>query len=363
MSTSHSVLLAPSPWAGLIRDLFGRRVPYWIGVYAGASWLLFEFTNQVVMQRWLFFEHYEGLVLWPILLLLPSVIMVAWFHGKPGRDRNTLARTEQIGVPANLALCGIVPWANFADTPLGRMTTARPSGCHSHRATTPHIRHGGAGPLRPVQSIVVEAESGPVRTMSLTIPSRSIAPPGSGRWSALRNSHWEAFEQHLPARPGLRPGNQRRLALIPPSERDPKMKHLLALAIAAVLSTGCASTPPPPMDHDFQSVFPVEASVDVTWDIVVGYVAERGWALQNIDGASRFLNTVEMRFPIADLDCGFIPEKAEPDARFHIRVAEDGTGSTIRLTVAYPKLKGIDCTSRGTFEGRVAEDILARIKP
>lgn len=64
------------------------------------------------------------LVLWAVPLLLPSVIMLAWFHGKPGRDRDGLAGAEKIGIPANLALCGMVLLAGFAGRDLGRMTTA-----------------------------------------------------------------------------------------------------------------------------------------------------------------------------------------------------------------------------------------------
>jgi tetratricopeptide (TPR) repeat protein len=76
------------------------------------------------VQRLLFSTHYVDLSLLALLLLLPAVILLAWFHGKPGRDRDSLAKTEKIGIPANLALCGIVLWAVFAGRDLGRMTTA-----------------------------------------------------------------------------------------------------------------------------------------------------------------------------------------------------------------------------------------------
>jgi len=124
MSTSHSVPLAPSPEGGLIRDLFERRVPHWVCFYTAASFGLLQFTREILVQDFLFSTHYVPLVLWAIPLLLPSVIMVAWFHGKPGPDRDTLARTEKIGVPANLALSGIVLLAIFGDEDLGRMTTS-----------------------------------------------------------------------------------------------------------------------------------------------------------------------------------------------------------------------------------------------
>ncbi len=34
-----------------------------------------------------------------MLLLLPSVVVLGWFRGKPGRERETLAKTEKIGIP------------------------------------------------------------------------------------------------------------------------------------------------------------------------------------------------------------------------------------------------------------------------
>ena len=50
--------------------------------------------------------------------------MLAWFRGKPGRDRDSLARTEKIGIPANLVLCGAVLWMLFGGEDLGAATTA-----------------------------------------------------------------------------------------------------------------------------------------------------------------------------------------------------------------------------------------------
>ncbi|MYA42672.1 MAG: tetratricopeptide repeat protein [Gemmatimonadetes bacterium] len=123
MSTSPDVPLPRSPAVRAIRSLFERRVFHAVGIYAGASWGLIEFADAIVVQRLLFSTHYVDLVLWAMPLLLPSVFMLAWFHGKPGRDRDTLARTEKVGIPANLVLCGVVLWISFGDKDLGRMTT------------------------------------------------------------------------------------------------------------------------------------------------------------------------------------------------------------------------------------------------
>ena len=124
MPTSDSVALPESSGVRAIHTLMERRVPHAVGIYAGASFGLFEFTEAIVVQEMLFSEHLKLFVLYALGLLLPTVILLAWFHGKPGRERYTLARTEKVGIPANLALCGIVLWTGFADKDLGRMTTA-----------------------------------------------------------------------------------------------------------------------------------------------------------------------------------------------------------------------------------------------
>ncbi|MDE2793269.1 MAG: tetratricopeptide repeat protein [Gemmatimonadota bacterium] len=104
------------------RNLVERRVPHVVAIYAGASWGLIEFTGFVV-DEFLLSPHWTRLVLVTLVLLLPSVILLAWFHGKPGRDRDSLARTEKIGIPANLVLCGAVLWMLFGGEDLGAATT------------------------------------------------------------------------------------------------------------------------------------------------------------------------------------------------------------------------------------------------
>ena len=105
------------------RELVERRVPHVAAIYAGASWGLIEFTGFVV-DEFLLSPHWTRLVLVTLLLLLPSVVLLAWFHGKPGRDRDSLARTEKIGIPANLVLCGAALWMLFGGKDLGAATAS-----------------------------------------------------------------------------------------------------------------------------------------------------------------------------------------------------------------------------------------------
>ena len=56
--------------------------------------------------------------------MLPTVVMLAWFHGKPGKDRDSLARAERIGIPANVVLCAAALWVLFGGKDLGSTMTS-----------------------------------------------------------------------------------------------------------------------------------------------------------------------------------------------------------------------------------------------
>ncbi len=107
--------------SALVRTLFERRVPHTLAIYAGASWAVIEFVAFAV-DEFLLSPHLTRVVLAGLLLLLPTAFMLAWFHGKPGKDREEMPRTEKIGLPANLLLCAIVLWVLFGGKDLGAAT-------------------------------------------------------------------------------------------------------------------------------------------------------------------------------------------------------------------------------------------------
>ncbi|WP_420635999.1 tetratricopeptide repeat protein [Candidatus Palauibacter sp.] len=107
--------------ASLARNLFERRVPHVLVIYAGGSFALVEFTAFMV-DEFLLSPHWTRVVLTAVLLLLPSVAMLAWFHGRQGRDEVPLA--EKIGIPANLAVAATVLLLLFGGQDLGAATTA-----------------------------------------------------------------------------------------------------------------------------------------------------------------------------------------------------------------------------------------------
>ena len=107
----------------LVRTLVERRVPHILALYAGASWGLIEFVNFAV-DEFLLSPHWIRVALVALLLLFPTVFMLAWFHGKPGKDVDEMPRTEKIGIPVNIALCAGVLWMLFGGEDLGAATTS-----------------------------------------------------------------------------------------------------------------------------------------------------------------------------------------------------------------------------------------------
>ena len=55
-------------------------------------------------------------------LLIPTILMLAWYHGAPGRDRWTTA--ERLGIPLNVAIAAVVLFVVFRGADLGAATTA-----------------------------------------------------------------------------------------------------------------------------------------------------------------------------------------------------------------------------------------------
>lgn len=105
---------------GFTKDLLDRRVPQYMAAYLAGSWILVEFFA-FLEERFLLSPHLTNLVLLLMLLMLPSVAMFTYFHGRRGPDE--WQRAEKIFIPLNvLATVGVLA-ALFAGRDLGAMTT------------------------------------------------------------------------------------------------------------------------------------------------------------------------------------------------------------------------------------------------
>ena len=94
------------PNKSFIKTLMERRILQILGSYfiAGTSLIFFI---QYLVDKYQFPSHYPTLSLFALIGILPSVLMIAYFHGAPGKDEWT--KVERIGIPINvLFIAGIL---------------------------------------------------------------------------------------------------------------------------------------------------------------------------------------------------------------------------------------------------------------
>ncbi len=85
--------------ADFITELRDRRILPAVGVYVAGVWVAIEILDRLV-NRYLLSPYLSDIVFWGLYSLIPAVILVAWTHGRPGKDKAT--RFEKVGVPINL---------------------------------------------------------------------------------------------------------------------------------------------------------------------------------------------------------------------------------------------------------------------
>ena len=88
-----------------INQILHRRIPQIVGSYlfAGSSLILFI---DWLAARYGFPQYYVTLTLFGIASIIPSVLILAYFHGAPGKDEWT--KIEKIGIPINIIFIGLV---------------------------------------------------------------------------------------------------------------------------------------------------------------------------------------------------------------------------------------------------------------
>lgn len=105
----------------IVREALRRRVPQILGVYLAVGWGVLEFTDWLV-NRYLLSPYLLDFSLVAWATMIPTVLMLAWFHGAPGADQWTKA--EKIGIPANFALAAVLLISLFGGKDLGAATAA-----------------------------------------------------------------------------------------------------------------------------------------------------------------------------------------------------------------------------------------------
>jgi tetratricopeptide (TPR) repeat protein len=105
-----------------MRQLLHRRIPQIVGAYFAGSWIFLEFTDWTVDQYALS-PALTNLVVTSLLLLLPTVVALAWRHGAPGQDAWTKTDGALIGL--NLVAAAAILMFTFGGQELGAATTVR----------------------------------------------------------------------------------------------------------------------------------------------------------------------------------------------------------------------------------------------
>jgi tetratricopeptide (TPR) repeat protein len=101
------------------KDLLNRRVPYIIGIYLGVGWGILQFTEWIV-NRYLLSPHFVDLAIVILVSVVPSITLLAYFHGMPGRNRwRTL---EKITIPLNMIILALLVIYIFNGKDFGRMS-------------------------------------------------------------------------------------------------------------------------------------------------------------------------------------------------------------------------------------------------
>lgn len=99
-------------------ELLYRRVPQVLAGYLGVTWTLFELM-QWLTEQYLVSPYLGQALLLGLLLLLPSVLVVTYRHGRPGPDRWT--GTERWTLAANAFAAVLALFVVFGDVELGSM--------------------------------------------------------------------------------------------------------------------------------------------------------------------------------------------------------------------------------------------------
>jgi len=98
--------------ANFITELRDRRILPAVGVYVAGVWLVIEILDRLV-DRYMLSPYLSDIVFWGLYSLIPAVTIIAWTHGRPGKDKVT--RLEKVGVPINLVASLALLFAVFGD--------------------------------------------------------------------------------------------------------------------------------------------------------------------------------------------------------------------------------------------------------
>ncbi|WP_218080734.1 hypothetical protein [Anthocerotibacter panamensis] len=107
---------ASAVFPSFFKDLFKRQVLQVLVGYIAACWSITQFVDWLV-NRYALSPYLVDLWVDLSVLLLPTVLLLAYFRGEPGATPWTWA--EKIGIPLNLILAAVILFAAFQGKELG----------------------------------------------------------------------------------------------------------------------------------------------------------------------------------------------------------------------------------------------------
>ncbi|NQV18185.1 MAG: tetratricopeptide repeat protein [Armatimonadetes bacterium] len=103
-----------------LQNLWQRRVPQILFFYFGACLIIVQIVGSLLVDRYLLSPHLIDFSIVTLLSLIPSILLLAYFHGKPGRDEWT--QVEKFGIPINLVISLFILFFIFQGKDLGAIT-------------------------------------------------------------------------------------------------------------------------------------------------------------------------------------------------------------------------------------------------
>ena len=117
--SSASATAIKSEKLSFFKDIMQRRVPQITGIYfavsLGITWFIEWLVNHYPLS-----PHLPEFTLAILASMIPTVLLMAFFHGKPGRDRWT--HTEIVGIPVNIIAAIAFLYFAFEGKDLGAAT-------------------------------------------------------------------------------------------------------------------------------------------------------------------------------------------------------------------------------------------------
>ena len=103
----------------IFSELLRRRVLQILAIYGAGCWTIVQIVEWII-NRYLISPHLTDLCLIAMLSFIPSIALIAYFHGTPGRDK--WHPIEKIGIPINIFASILIMLIAFYPKDLGAVT-------------------------------------------------------------------------------------------------------------------------------------------------------------------------------------------------------------------------------------------------